>query len=56
MIRFSSPLRLTAFYELIDELLGTESKFKELIDKAEKAGIRVMLDGVFNFHRKNRLL
>ncbi|MCX4361890.1 MAG: glycoside hydrolase family 13 protein [Clostridia bacterium] len=38
----------TGDYELIDELLGTESKFKELIDKAEKAGIRVMLDGVFN--------
>ena len=38
----------TGDYELLDELLGDEAKFKELLDTAEGLGIRVMLDGVFN--------
>lgn len=35
-------------YEKIDELLGDEKKFKELIDKANALGMDIMLDGVFN--------
>ena len=38
----------TGNYLEVDELLGTESKFKELIDKAKDKGIDIMLDGVFN--------
>ena len=38
----------TGDYELLDELLGDEAKFQELLQKAEDSGIRVMLDGVFN--------
>jgi len=38
----------TGDYEFVDELLGDESKFQELLQKAEGMGIRVMLDGVFN--------
>ena len=38
----------TGDYLTIDPLLGTEEKFKELIDKAKRKGIYVMLDGVFN--------
>lgn len=38
----------TGDYSVIDELLGDENKFKELIDKAKQKGIYVMLDGVFN--------
>lgn len=35
-------------YEKIDELLGDEKKFKELIDKADALGMDIILDGVFN--------
>ena len=38
----------TGDYLQVDELLGTEKKFKELIDKAKTFGIDIMLDGVFN--------
>lgn len=38
----------TGDYMAIDELLGTESRFKELIVKAGEYGIGIMLDGVFN--------
>lgn len=38
----------TGDYHQIDELLGSEKKFKELIDKAQSLGISIMLDGVFN--------
>jgi cyclomaltodextrinase / maltogenic alpha-amylase / neopullulanase len=35
-------------YDTIDPRLGTEDDLKELIEKAGKQGIRVLLDGVFN--------
>ena len=38
----------TGDYMQVDELLGSESKFKELITKAHEKGIEIMLDGVFN--------
>lgn len=38
----------TGDYEYVDELLGDEDKFKELLQKAASMGIYVMLDGVFN--------
>lgn len=38
----------TADYLSIDPLLGTEDDFRTLCREAEKRGIRVMLDGVFN--------
>lgn len=38
----------TGDYLRLDPLLGTEEKFKELIDKAKRKGIYIMLDGVFN--------
>lgn len=38
----------TGNYLTIDPLLGTEQKFKQLLDDAKKHGISVMLDGVFN--------
>jgi len=38
----------TGDYLEVDELLGTENKFKELIQKAKAKGIDIMLDGVFN--------
>lgn len=38
----------TGNYHMLDELLGDEEKFKELIDKAKEKGISIMLDGVFN--------
>lgn len=38
----------TGDYLQLDELLGTEEKFKELIAKAKQRGMEVMLDGVFN--------
>ncbi|MDE6471432.1 MAG: glycoside hydrolase family 13 protein [Clostridia bacterium] len=38
----------TGDYEFVDELLGDEDKFRQLLQKAEEIGIRVMLDGVFN--------
>ncbi len=38
----------TADYQSIDPLLGTEEDFRTLCAEADKRGIRVMLDGVFN--------
>lgn len=38
----------TGDYMQIDPLLGNEEKFRELIAKAKKNGIGIMLDGVFN--------
>ncbi len=38
----------TADYLSIDPLLGTEEDFRRLCAEAEKRGIRIMLDGVFN--------
>ena len=38
----------TGSYEEIDPMFGTEEDFKEMCAKAEKLGIRIILDGVFN--------
>lgn len=38
----------TANYMKIDPVFGTEEEFAELIKKAEKKGISIILDGVFN--------
>jgi glycosidase len=38
----------TADFEKIDPLLGTEKDLKDLCKKAEKLGIKVILDGVFS--------
>ena len=38
----------TGDYMQIDELLGSEKTFEELIEKAKSYGIGIMLDGVFN--------
>lgn len=38
----------TGDYMKIDELLGTEEDFRELIQEAAKRGMGIMLDGVFN--------
>lgn len=38
----------TADYEKIDSLLGTEEDFKKLCEKANKNGIKIILDGVFS--------
>ena len=38
----------TADYTKIDRLFGSEKDFKALIDEAEKYGISIILDGVFN--------
>lgn len=38
----------TADYMKIDDLLGSEKDFEELISKAKEKGIGVILDGVFN--------
>lgn len=38
----------TADYEKIDPLLGTEKDFTSLCSKAEKLGIKIILDGVFS--------
>lgn len=38
----------TTDYEIIDPHFGTEEEFIELVETAHEAGIRVMLDGVFN--------
>lgn len=38
----------TEDYLSIDPHFGDEEKFKELIDKAHKKGIRIMIDAVFN--------
>ncbi len=38
----------TGDYMMLDELLGDEKKFSELIKKADEKGMKIMLDGVFN--------
>ena len=38
----------TGDYLKIDEMFGTESDFKELVEKADEMGIKIILDGVFN--------
>lgn len=38
----------TGDYEKIDPMFGDEDIFKELIDKADKKGISIILDGVFS--------
>lgn len=38
----------TADFSKIDECFGGEEKFKELIFEADKRGIKIILDGVFN--------
>lgn len=38
----------TSDYLKIDELLGTESDFKSLTENADKLGIKIILDGVYN--------
>lgn len=38
----------TGDYEQIDPLLGSENTFKELCERAEELGIKIILDGVFN--------
>ncbi|MBR5976032.1 MAG: cyclomaltodextrinase [Clostridiales bacterium] len=38
----------TRDYGLIDRRLGTNEDFKEVVEKLHEAGIRVVLDGVFN--------
>lgn len=38
----------TGDYECIDPVLGNEEDFKRLCAEAEKLGIRIILDGVFN--------
>ena len=43
----------TGDYKLIDPTLGTEKDFIELCDAAEKMGIRIILDGVFNHTGSN---
>lgn len=43
----------TTDYEMIDPHFGTEEEFIELVDCAHQAGIRIMLDGVFNHSGKD---
>ena len=43
----------TGNYEEIDPMFGTEETFKNLCIKAEKNGIRIILDGVFNHTGSN---
>jgi 4-alpha-glucanotransferase len=43
----------TGDYMMIDPVLGTERDFTELCEAAEKAGIRIILDGVFNHTGSN---
>lgn len=38
----------TANYKNVDPILGTPEEFRELCDKAQEAGIRVMIDGVYS--------
>ena len=38
----------TGDYKKIDSLLGDEESFKSLINKADKLGIKIILDGVFS--------
>lgn len=45
----------TGNYMQIDEMLGTEEDFKNLCQKAEEYGIRIVLDGVFNHTGSNSI-
>lgn len=45
---FSNHRYDTGDYKTIDPMLGTEEDFKLLCKVCEKAGIRIILDGVFN--------
>lgn len=45
---FSNHRYDTGDYTKIDRLFGSEEDFKELIREAEKQGINIILDGVFN--------
>ncbi len=45
----------TANYKKIDPVLGTEDDFRELVQAAEKKGIRIILDGVFNHTGDNSI-
>ena len=38
----------TGDYECVDEMFGGQKAFDELITKAQRLGIRIILDGVFN--------
>ncbi|MBQ8451679.1 MAG: glycoside hydrolase family 13 protein [Clostridia bacterium] len=52
----------TGDYTKPDEMFGTEEEFKKLIDEADKRGIKIIIDGVYNhtgsdsiyFNRENR--
>lgn len=52
----------TADYKKVDDMFGTEQDFKDLIDKAQKKGIKIIIDGVYNhtgsdsiyFNKENR--
>lgn len=45
---FSNHKYDTADYTVIDRCFGGEDAFKKLCDKAHKAGMKIILDGVFN--------
>lgn len=45
----------TGDYTKVDEALGGEEAFNELVSEAEKRGIKVILDGVFNHTGDNSL-
>ncbi len=45
---FSNHRYDTGDYSKIDSILGTEDDFRELCEKCRKAGIRIILDGVFS--------
>lgn len=45
---FSNHRYDTGDYMKLDRLFGTEEEFKELIEEADKLGIGIILDGVFN--------
>lgn len=45
----------TSDYMKIDPFLGTEEDFSSLVEAAETAGIRLILDGVFNHTGDNSL-
>ena len=50
---FSNHRYDTGDYERIDELLGDESDFVSLCEKAEELGMKIVLDGVFNHTGSN---